>query len=106
LREMPTDLHAKFIGKPFFCDHCSSDAHGGLTRRGPSTTARIADAVFVPVGVVGMPRAELLGDPVVILASRVGVADQQRDRRARCDAFVNAGQELDGVGFVASGSVP
>ena len=39
-----------------------------------------------------MARAELLGDLRVVLAARVGVADQQRDRRAGGAAFVDAAE--------------
>jgi len=46
-----------------------------------------------------MARAELLGDGGVILAALVGVADQQRDGGAGGAAFVDAGQNLDVVGF-------
>ena len=47
-----------------------------------------------------MTGPELLGDPVVVLAARVGVADQQGDRRAGRAAFVDAAQDLDGIGLV------
>src|SRR3546814_2603640 len=49
---------------------------------------------------------ELLRDAVVILAARVGVADQQRDRRAGGPSLVHTGQDLDGIGFVPRRSVP
>ena len=47
-----------------------------------------------------MAGAELLGDLRVVLAARVGVADQQRDRRAGGEAFVDAAEDLDLVGLV------
>ena len=53
-----------------------------------------------------MAGTELLRDPVVILAARVGVADQQRDRRAGGAAFVHAGQDLDLIGLVPRRRVP
>src|SRR3546814_3825712 len=41
-----------------------------------------------------------------LLAARVGVADQQRDRRAGGPPLVRTGQDLDGIGFVPRRSVP
>ena len=69
-------------------------------RRAPAA-ARIAHAVLAPVGVVGVARAEGVEDVPVVLAALVGVADQQRDRGAGGDAFVDAGQDLDRVRLVA-----
>jgi hypothetical protein len=51
-------------------------------------------------------RAELLGDVAVVLAALVGVADQQRDRRAGGDALVHAGEDLDLVGLAPLRGVP
>jgi hypothetical protein len=51
-------------------------------------------------------RAELRGDLAVVLAALVGVADQQRDRRAGGDAFVDAAEDLDLVGFAPLRGVP
>src|ERR1700744_5511109 len=44
--------------------------------------ARIAQAVLAPVGVVGVAGAEGVEDVAVVLAALVGVANEQRDRRA------------------------
>src|SRR3546814_2478180 len=63
-------------------------------------------AGLLPVRVVGVAGPELPCDTVVILAARVGVADQQRDRRAGGPSLVHAGQDLDGIGFVPRRSVP
>ena len=65
----------------------------------------IANAVFLPIGVVGVAGTERVGDRRVVLAARVLVADQERDRRAGGAAFENAGQDLDRVGFAALGDV-
>ena len=70
------------IRQPLLRDHRRGHAHGGLARAAAATAARIADAVLLPVGVVGVAGAELLGDLAVVLAARIGVAHQQRDRRA------------------------
>src|SRR5207249_731027 len=63
--------------------------------------AMVADAIFLPVRVVGMARAEHVLDLVVVLRTRVRIADQQRDRRARSPAFEDTGQNLDFIGFMA-----
>src|SRR5690606_8318635 len=69
--------------------------------RAAATTARVADAVLLPVGVVGVAGAEGLQDVAVVLAALVGVADQQGNRRAGGPALVHATENLDGVGLVA-----
>jgi hypothetical protein len=55
-------------------------ARRGFAGRRPAAAAIVADAVFLPVGDVGMAGAELLGDVAVILRPLVGVADHQLDR--------------------------
>src|SRR5207249_484040 len=42
------------------------DPRGGLARRGAAAAAIVADAVFLPVGVVGVAGAEAVGDVAVI----------------------------------------
>ena len=54
---------------------------------------------FCQVGVVGVARAEHVLDLRVVLAARVDVADEKRDRRAGGAAFEHAGEDLDGVLF-------
>ena len=46
-----------------------------------------------------MRRTELVGDGTVVLAARVHVADQERDRGAGAAAFVHAGQDFDLIGL-------
>jgi len=94
------------FGQPFPGDHRRGHAHGGLARRGAATTARVADAVFLPIGVVRVARSESLRDVAIVLAALVGVADQQRDRRAGRHAFEHAGQDLDLVGLLPLRDVP
>src|SRR6218665_881756 len=57
-----------------------------------STAARVANAVLAPVAVVGVAGAKTLGAAAVVFAALVGIADQQRDRRARGLALVDAGE--------------
>src|SRR5581483_9645042 len=63
--------------------------------------ARIAPAVLLDVGVVGVVGAEHVLDLVVVVGTLVGVLDQQRDRRAGGAALVDAGEDLHRVGFLA-----
>ena len=79
----------------------AADHRRGQARRRAAAAARIAQAVLAPVGVVGVAGAEGVEDVAVVLAALVGVADQQRDRRAGGHAFVYAGQYLHRVGLVA-----
>ncbi len=96
---------AVFFRQPLLGD--GAGRHGGRRQpgRGSAPAARIADAVLVPVGIVGMARAEALGDVRVILAALVGVADQQGDGRARGTAFIDAGEDLHRIGLGALGDV-
>ncbi|KAG1218335.1 hypothetical protein G6F68_021607 [Rhizopus microsporus] len=48
-----------------------------------------------------MPRAEGVCNVRIVFAARVGIANQQADRRTRGDAFVDAGQNLDLIGLLA-----
>src|SRR3990167_8401728 len=76
---------------------------GAVRRAELAATARVADAELLPVGVVGMTRAEGLQDVAVVLAALVGVADQQGDRRAGGLALVHATEDFHRVGLVALG---
>jgi hypothetical protein len=58
-------------------------------------------AVLAPVGVVGMAGAEGVEKVAVVLAALVGVADQQRDRRAGGQPLVDAREDLHRVGLAA-----
>ena len=52
---------------------------GGFAGGGPTATAIVADAIFLPVGDVGMSGAEFLGDFGIILGPLIGVFDHQLD---------------------------
>ena len=106
LRQVPAHAHAVPVEQPPARDHGRGDPHRGLARAAAPAATRIADAVLVPVGVIGMPRPELIGDARVVLAARVGVADQQRDRRAGGLALVHAGKNLDLVRFMPLRGMP
>src|SRR5690606_16564109 len=58
LREVAAYQHAVPQGQPLLGDDAGGDPHGGLARRGAAASARIAEAVLLPVGVVGVAGAE------------------------------------------------
>ena len=97
------ELGAEFLLEPFL-GH-GTCGHGGRrqTCRGATAAARVADAVFLEIRIVGMARAKALGNVRVVLATLVGIADQQRNRRTRGLAFVDAGEDFHRIGFVALG---
>ena len=105
LSQEAAHFDAMALPQPLLGDHCRSHAHGGLARRTAAATTRVADAVFLPVAVIGMARAELRGDVGVIPAARVGVADQQRDRGAGGAAFVHAREDLHFIGLASGRGV-
>ncbi|KAF1858516.1 hypothetical protein Lal_00015033 [Lupinus albus] len=94
------ELRAELLAHPFFGDGAGADDRRRQARGRAAAAARIAHAVLVPVCVVRMAGTERVGDVAVVLAALVRVLDQQRDRRARRDAFVDAGQDPDLVGFL------
>lgn len=83
-----------------------SHAHGGFAGRTAATTAVVADAVLVMVGVVGVGRAEQVLDGRVVLGLLVSVANQQADRAARGTAFEHAREDFHLVGFLTLRGVP
>lgn len=99
------DVDGKLLAQPFFC-HCAGGDAGGSFAGGASAAAPVvADAVFVPVGVVGVAGAELAGDCTVVFAALVGVADEEGDGGAGGCAFKHAGEDFHLVGFAALGNV-
>src|SRR4051812_19803018 len=60
----------------------------------------IAHAVFLQIRIVGVAGTERVDEIVVILRTRVAVADQQCDRRAGRFSLEHPGQDLDLVGLV------
>jgi hypothetical protein len=65
------------FGQPLLGDGAGRDHGRGQAGRGAAAAARVAQAVLLQVGVVGVAGAELLADLAVVLAALVGVADQQ-----------------------------
>ena len=94
---------AKFFAQPFFGDGARGHRGRGQTRRGAATAARVTNAVFLKIGVVGMSWPESLQDVAVIFAALVGVLNQQRNRGARGPALIDARQNLHLVRLLALG---
>jgi hypothetical protein len=100
----PTDFSAKFFAQPLL-GHGTS-RHHGRRQCGPTIGhrhGRVTNAVFVPVGVVGMPWAEgLNSDVAVILAALVGDCESSKcNRCAGGLALVDTREDLDRIGLVA-----
>mmetsp|Transcript_6445 Transcript_6445/g.26503 ORF Transcript_6445/g.26503 Transcript_6445/m.26503 type:complete len:304 (+) Transcript_6445:1709-2620(+) len=89
LRHAAAELGAISLLQPF-----AGHGPGAHHRRGQAcgrtaAATRVAQAVFAPVGVVGMARAKGIEEVAVVLAALVGVLDQQADRRAGGQALVD-----------------
>jgi hypothetical protein len=76
---------------------------GAVSRALDRPPPRVADAVFLVIGDVGMAGAEGLRDLAIVLRPLVGVFDHQLDRRAGGLAFEHARQDADLVRFLALG---
>ena len=59
--------------QPFLGHRAGGDHRGRSARERAPAAARIADAVLVPVGIVGMAGTETARDVAVVLAALVGV---------------------------------
>src|SRR5690242_12160302 len=95
LYEGAADRH---IGAKYFArDRPRGDPRCGLPRRGAAAAAIVADPVFLPVGVVGVPRAETVGDVAVIPRSLVGILDQQLNGGAGGDIVEDTAQNAHRV---------
>src|SRR5258706_3683701 len=99
LRQIAAHHDAISFLQPLLRDRARGDAHHGLARGGPAAAARVARAVFLPVRVVGVARAEFLRDRRVVLRALVLVAHEKADRGAGGPAFVHAREDLHGVGL-------
>src|SRR5258706_4448502 len=106
LREMAANANTVALGQPFPGDGAGGNAHRGLARRLPAAAAVITNAVFLPIRVIGVARPERVGDVRVILAARILVADEQRDRRAGRAALENSGEDFDGVRLASLRDMP
>ena len=99
LYEGPADRYAG--AEDLARDSSRRDPRGGLARRGAPAAAVVADSVFFPVGVVGVPRTEPVGDIAVVLRALVGVLDQQLDRSAGRHPVEGAAHDAHQISFAA-----
>src|SRR5690348_8399582 len=106
LGQMTANLDAMALVQPFACDRARGDPYGGLARRLPASAAIIAYSVFLPIRVIGVTGTKGIGDVRVVLAPRILVADQKRNRRSGGAALEHAGQYLDGIGLPALTHMP
>src|SRR6218665_929921 len=88
-------------GSHFLASGAGRWGGGGGRGGGAAAAARVANAVLAPVAVVGVAGAKTLGAAAVVFAALVGIADQQRDRRARGLALVDAGEYFHRIRLVA-----
>ncbi len=105
LRQVGDEARAVLQLQPLAGNRGRRDRRRGEPCRRPAAAARIAKAVLVQVGVVGVARAEGVEQVRVVLAALVGVADQEADRRARGPAFEHAREDLDLVRFLTLGDM-
>src|SRR5215467_3065871 len=82
-------------------DRPCRNARGSFAGRGASAPAIVTHAILLPIGVVGVSRAEAIGDVAIIPSSLVGVLYQQLDGRARRHPVKHAAQDTDQVLFPA-----
>ena len=100
LAQVATNDDAIRLPEPFPRNRRSRHSHGRFTRRRAPAAAMVANAVLLPIGVVGMAGAERIDQIAVIPAACIFVADEQRDRRAGGLAFKDTGEDFDGIGFL------
>ena len=75
LGDVGGNFRTEFFFQPFFGDGSGGNAGGGFAGGASAAAAVVARAVFVPVGIVGVARAEAGGDVAVVFAALVGIAD-------------------------------
>ena len=97
---------AVLLAQPFFGDRRGGNGRRRQSRRRAAATARVAQAVLAPVGVVGMAGPERVEDVAVVLAALIRVLDQQSDRRAGGQALVDAAEDLHHIGLAALRHMP
>ena len=101
MRQTTSYHDAEAFAQPFARDRAGGDAHRRFARRLSSAAAIVANAVFLPVRVIGVAGSKRVGDVCVVFAARVLIANQKRDRRAGRAAFEYAGEDFNGVRFAA-----
>ena len=105
LAQIAPDTHTTGLRQGLLRDGAGGHAHAGLTRRRPPAAAVIAHAVFLHVGIVRVPGAELVLDVGVVTRFLIGVLDQQGDRRAGGVALEHAREDAYAVVLAALGGM-
>jgi len=87
-----------------FAGHdAGGDASDRLARGSPSPALPVADAVFGLIGEIGVGRTESRLHLAVGLGTRVFVADEDSNGRAKGSALENTGQNFAAIGLFAWG---
>src|SRR5207247_7971944 len=73
LREMPANLDPVTLAQPLLGDRAGGDADRRLAGGGAPAAAKVTQAVFLPVSVVGVARPDRVCDRTVVLAALIFV---------------------------------
>ena len=98
------DFHGVENGQHFFRDGTGGDARGGFAGGGAAAAGAGPQTVFLGIGEVGVGRPRHGFHFRVVAGLGVGVGDGEPDGGAESQAALDAGEEGDGVRFLA-GSV-
>src|SRR6185437_7160781 len=85
---------ADVVAEDLAADGAGGDAHRGFARRRAPAPAIVANAVFGPIGVVGVAGTEIVLDRLVIARARILVLDQQADPGSSGLALEHTGEDL------------
>ena len=99
LAQVAVDAHAEPCGEIAARDRTRGGPHHRLARRGAPAAAVVAHAVFLLIRVVRVSGAEAVLDLVVVPRARVGVLDQDADRRAGRVPFEHAREDAHLIGL-------
>lgn len=98
------DIEVEFELEDFAGDGTGGDAGGGFAGGGAAAALDHTATIFGIVGEVGVGRA--VGLPHFVVGGRAGIfiGDVEGDGGAQGFVMVDAGEDLDGIGFLARGS--
>src|SRR5580658_6198854 len=99
LAQVAVDAHAEAPGEVAPRDRSGRYAHDRLARAGASAAAMIAQAVLLLVGVVGVSGTEAVAQLVVVARARVGILDDESDRRAGGAPLEHAREDAHLIGL-------
>ena len=99
---LPGGLEGDPLGaEPHLGDSACDHTRGRFASRCPPASTMIAEAVFLPVGVVGMSGTATVAQGVIILAAVVAVANEKGDGCAQRRTVEESAQPFHLVGFTA-----